>query len=184
MSRMRKVIPTQSGLSLLLIAEAFGIALLFFSSETAQWITQAIFFIVSMVIIWYASHPLSHYFFARSCGVGVLFFYLGRSEMSHGGITIAKKLSPLLLTIGTKLDQSKLKLVSPNRRAWIYGSGALTGVFVIALIESFAILYTRYSLVALVLGGLFFIFTLVSEFFLSTKSGDLAKMKSQYPKAR
>lgn len=74
--------------------------------------------------------------------------------------------------------------ISKTRRAWILGSGALVGVIILALIESFAILDFKFTTVSLVLGGLFFLLTVGTELVLSTKSGDLSKMKKELSKAK
>lgn len=140
-------------------------------------------FIISVVIIWYASHPLAHYIVARLCKVRTLFFYLGRSELRNStGPLIVKKFARILVTVGTRLNQDELKLVSKGKRAWIYGSGALVGIVAIASIESYALLNLRYNIISLLLGGLFFLFTLLTEIGLSTQSGDLSKMRKEIAK--
>ncbi len=165
---------------LLVFLEIVGIAILYLSSLIEQFIPQAVAFIISVAIIWYAAHPLGHYIVARFCKVRTLFFYIGRSELRNStSLSIVKKLASLLITLGTKLNQEDLKIVSKNKRAWIYGSGALVGIVVIALIESYALLDLRYNLITLLLGGLFFLFTLLTEIGLSTKSGDLSKMRKE-----
>ena len=182
--KAQKRLPAALGISLLVIAEAFGIALLFLSSNNTQIILQAILFLVSMVVIWYAAHPLSHFVVAKICGVRTLFFFIGPSDIGKNGPSIAKKISPFLITVGTKLDRSSLLAISKTRKAWILGSGALVGVIILALIESFAILDFKFNTVSPVLGGLFFLLTVGTELVLSTKSGDLSKMKKELSKAK
>jgi hypothetical protein len=182
--KARRKVPTALGFSLLIVAEAFGIALLYLSSIVTQAVVQAILFLISMVIIWYAAHPLSHFVVAKFCGVRTLFFFIGPSDMGKSGPSIAQKISPFLITVGTKLDSPKLVVVSRNRRAWIFGSGALVGVIILAVIESFAILDFKFGILSLVLGGLFFLLTVGTELVLSTKSGDLSKMKKELSKPK
>jgi hypothetical protein len=179
----RKRIPTQLGVLLLAFLEIVGLALLYLSSLVGQSILQAIAFIISVAIIWYALHPLAHYIVAMFCKVRTLFFYIGRSELRKcTSPSIVKKFAPLLITVGTKLNQDELKLATKSKRAWIYGSGALFGIVVIALIESYALLDFRYNIISLLLGGLFFLFTLLTEITLSTQSGDLSKMRKEIAK--
>ena len=180
---MRKV-SVSLGVALLVIAEVLSIAVLFVSTITKEAIAQALLFLISMVIIWYVAHPISHYTIARIFGVPTMFFFLGPSDIGKSGPSLLKKLAPLFITIGTKLDYSKLVLVSGNRRAWIFGSGALIGVLVLALLESIAILSFRFNEISLVLGGLIFLLTIGTELVLSTKSGDLSKMKKELVKAK
>lgn len=182
--KAQKRLSAALGPSLLVIVEAFGIAILFLSSSITQVILQAILFLVSMVVIWYAAHPLSHFAVAKIYGVRTLFFFIGSSDIGKNGPSIVKKISPYLITVGTKLDRSRLLAISKTRRAWILGSGALVGVIVLALIESFAILDFKFNTVSLVLGGIFFLLTVGTELVLSTKSGDLSKMKKELSKAK
>jgi hypothetical protein len=177
-------VPVGLGLVLLVIAEAFGIALIFLSSMITLAAAQAVLFLVSMVIIWYASHPLSHFVLAKIWGVNTVSFFLGPSDIGKSGPSFVKKISPILMTIGTKLDRAKLLALPKSRRAWIFGSGALVGVVILALIESAAILDFNYNVASLVLGGLFFLLTIGTELLLSTKSGDLSKMRKELAKPK
>lgn len=181
-SRNKLKVSPKRGALILIIIEILGFFLLYLSSQVTQFILQGIMFLVSMIVIWYASHPLAHAMFAKIFGVPILFFYVGRSEMGRMGnsTTIAKKVSPFLITIGTKLDRSKLSIMSRNRRAWTLGAGALVGIVILAIIESFAIASFRFGLFSLIFGGLFFTLTIGTELLLSTKSGDLFKMKEQF----
>ncbi len=138
-----------------------------------------------MIIIWYAAHPLSHFTVAKLYGVSTTLFFLAPSDMGKsGGPAIQSKISQMIITVGTKLNHSEFISVSKNHRAWILGSPALIGVVVLALIEAFAILSFEFNFVALVLGGLFFLLTIGTELKLSTKSGDLSKMKKELSKAK
>jgi hypothetical protein len=181
----KRRIPTGLGLLLLIVLEVFGIALLFISSSSSNIIrgvaAQAILFVVSMIIIWYAAHPLSHYLAARISRVRTLFFFIGPSDMGKSGESpsILRKISPFLITVGTKLDRARLAALSKMRRGWILGIGAIAGLIILALIELFAIFASKLSLASLVLGGLFFLLTLGTEIVLSTKSGDISKMRKE-----
>lgn len=180
----KRKVPTQLGAGVLVLLEIVGVVILYLSSLIVQIILQAIILLISMVIIWYTSHPLAHYIVAKLCKVRTLFFYIGRSELRNSGLSIAKKMAPLLVTVGTKLDQTKMQLISKNKRAWIYGSGAMVGIVLLALIESYALLDLRFNLISLVVGGLLFMATLLTELGLSTKSGDLSKMKNEISKTK
>jgi hypothetical protein len=179
-----KKVSVSLGVPLLAIVLILGLALLFVSSIIRQTVGQALLFLISMVVIWYAAHPLTHYTTAKMCGVPTLFFFIEPSDIGKSGPAVAKKISPFLITIGTKLDRSKLTAVSKSRRAWVFGSGALIGVMILALIESIAILSFRFNVISLILGGLFFLLTIGTELGLSTKSGDLSKMKRELAKAK
>jgi hypothetical protein len=179
---VRKGVPSRLGALLLSILEIVGIVILFLSALIVQPILQAIVFIVSVVIVWFTSHPLAHFITAKLCRVRTLFFYIGRSELRSSNFSITKKLASHLVTVGIKLDQAQMKLVSKSKRAWIYGSGALVGIVVIAAIESYALLDLRYNIISLALGGLFFLITLITELTLSTQSGDLSKMRKEIAK--
>jgi hypothetical protein len=181
----RRQVPTTLGLALILLLEVIWIILLlFFAPRITQAVLQAIVFLISMVIIWYVSHPLTHFIFARSSNVSTLYFYVGHSEMGRGGSSQMKKVSKLLITIGTKLNGSKMAQIPVSRRAWIYGAAPLVGLVLVAIIESFAILYPKFNVLALVLGGLFFLLTLGTELTLGMKSGDLSKMKRELSKPK
>lgn len=176
---LARKISTPSGAFLILVLEAIGIVLLLLSSRITSTIPQAVVFLISMIVIWYASHPLAHFIFANLSRVPVLYFYLAPSEMGKSGFSLARRVSPLLITIGTKLDGSRMSKIPSASRGWIYGSGALVGLVVIAIIESYAILYPKFGVLSMVLGGLFFLLTLGTELTLGAKSGDLSKMRME-----
>lgn len=193
-SQARKV-STPLGLSILLLAEAFGIILLVLAQQIRQnAVAQAVLFLVSMVIIWYAAHPLSHYVVSRLCGVRTLFFYIGRSEMGKSSNkssslsnppSLIKNASRAMITVGTKLQRSeKFALIPSWKRGFIFGSGAIIGIILLAVIELFSIFDHRYDIISILLGGAFFLLTLVTELGLSTKTGDLSKMKRELSKSK
>jgi hypothetical protein len=160
------------GVTLLILSKMLGHGDLFFS------LFQAIPFLFGTVIIWYCSHPLSHYLSARALGVRTLFFYIGRSEMRNAGIRFVRAISPLMITLGTKLDGSTLNspLVSRRGRAFIYGAGAIVSSCLVALIFLYCAL-AGYRTLTVAITALFLAFSVASEIGLSTKNGDLAKMK-------
>jgi hypothetical protein len=180
----KRKLPVPQGLALLVVGLILGTVLLYITSTISQTIVQALLFLISMIIIWYVAHPLSHYFIARIFSVDTQFFFIAPSDIGKSGPALARKVSPILLTIGTKLDHSRLETVSKIRRAWIFGAGALIGIIILALIESMAILSFRFNVISLVLGGLFFLVTIGTELGLSTKSGDLSKMIRELAKPK
>jgi hypothetical protein len=176
----KRRISTELGLSALIVFEFVGIIILFLSTSIVSYIVaQAILFLISMIIIWYAAHPLSHYIVAKIFDISTLFFFVGPSDMGRNGPSYAKKISPFLVTVGTKIDREKFRALSKNRRACVSGIGAIVGLIILALIELVGIFASRLSLAAVILGGLFFLFTLGTELTLSVRSGDIAKMKKE-----
>ena len=156
-------------------------ALLAYSSFVRSELIQAIVFIVSMVLIWYASHPLSHYISAKILGVRTLYFYIGTTEMRSLDYPISKILDKYFITIGTKLETQKLKSLSRGRRSFVFGAGTIVSTWVAALTLGCAVVL-GFSLAALLLGSLFFFGTLATELLFSTKAGDLAKMNRELRK--
>jgi hypothetical protein len=148
------------------------------SSAMLGSLHQAALFLLGSLLIWYASHPISHYITARIFGVRVLYFYVGRSELRNAGISAAKSLAPYLITIGTKLDRAGIisPRLSRNARAFIYGSGAIVSGCVAGLIFVYSSL-AMFSTLTVVVALLFFLFSSGNEIVLSTRSGDLAKMR-------
>jgi hypothetical protein len=180
-------IPVSEGLVLLILGIIVGIILLVFSSALdhsraidLSAFVQAILFLAGTLLIWYFSHPLSHYLSARAFGINTLYFYVGRTDLRNAKIAFIKGLSSKLVTIGTKLDKTQLRTSSMPRRArgFIYGSGAIFSTCLVALIFVYSIV-ANLNIVSIFLVFVFFAFSLGSEIFLSTKSGDLSKMKRE-----
>jgi len=183
--RQNKKIKTPIGLILLCIIIGFGLFLLILSSMmSGMTLPQGIAFIVSMIILWYASHPLSHFVSAKLYRVNVLYFYIGKSEIGKIDNAVAKLGARLFVTIGTKLDKTKLSLLDSNAsRAIIFGSGSIVSTVVLALILLYAFAARiQFALPSLALGTIFFIASLATEILISTKVGDLAKMKRELAK--
>ena len=175
-----KKIPTFLGLVFLLAIEIFGIFLFLFSRKEPNLI-QTILFLISITIMWYAFHPISHYVTALRYGVRTIYFYIGKSEMGKAKVKGAKELSSVLITVGTRLDRTQFKALERKKRAIVYASGAIYGMILLAILEVIAILLD-YDFYSIGLGALFFIITLATEVTLGTKSGDLCKMKRELAK--
>lgn len=150
-------------------------------SGSTHGIMQAILFVVGMALLWYVSHPLSHCSIAKIYRVSTLYFYIGRSEMRKVKTPFSKLISKYLVTVGTKLDRKKFSALSPNSRALVMGSGAIVSTILSALVLIYA-LARDFGTFALLFGGLFFFANLVTEILLSTKAGDLKKMKEELRK--
>ncbi|MHB1907733.1 MAG: hypothetical protein ACYCQJ_02535 [Nitrososphaerales archaeon] len=175
-----KRIPTFPGLVSLLVIEIIGILLFLFSQKESN-LFQAILFLVSIAIMWYAFHPISHYLTALRYSVRTNYFYLGKSEMGKAKVKGAKELSSVMITVGTSLDKTRFKALQRRKRAIVYASGAIYGMVLLAILEAIAI-FLGYDFYSISLGALFFFITLATEATLSTKSGDLYKMKRELAK--
>ena len=169
-------IKTVDGVLALSILVIISIVLVGVSPETAG-ILQAASFIVGMALLWYTSHALGHYLFARLYGVQTLYFYVGRSEMRKANIPFSKSLK-YLVTIGTKLDREKFKVLPSKRRAAIMGAGALVSTILSALVVIFA-LAEHLGTLSVALGSVFFLANFATEVALGTKVGDLKKMNTE-----
>jgi membrane-associated protease RseP (regulator of RpoE activity) len=180
---MRKRISSAHGLLLLFTMLVIGIALVIYSTILVGHglilsLVQAAVFLAGALVVWYPVHALSHFLTAKMLGVRTRYFYVGRSELRNANVPLAKNLASRLVTVGTKLDERSLKLVSKKARGFIFGSGAIVSTCAAALIFLFAIL-AKLNLLSEIFAFLFFAFSLGSELFLSTKSGDLSKMKRE-----
>jgi hypothetical protein len=178
-------IPTPNGLALILAAIAFGIGLIVFSSTldhsrytSLLAVIQTVVFLAGTLISWYFSHPLFHYLTAKISGVRTSYFYIGRSELRNVGFPLVGGIASHLITIGTKLDRSDLAKIRKSGRAFIYGSGAIGSACIVAgIFLGTFVLVVSFLCQLFVL--LFFLFSVANEIVLSTRSGDLAKMKKE-----
>lgn len=157
-----------------------SIVLLLLTRYATNFILQTVLLLASMGLIFFASHPLSHYFVAKMYGVNVKYFFLGRSDFRKLGGTLGK-IGELVPTIGTKLDLDQTRALSKNRRGFLFGSGAIVSNLLM-LFPLIAGWFFGLSYVALALGGLFFVASLGTEFAFGTKVGDLSKMKRELAK--
>lgn len=131
-----------------------------------------------MVIMFFSSHPLSHYFVALLCRVRVKYFFLGKSDFRKLGGVIGR-IGSMIPTIGTKLDLSKLSTLSRRQRAFLFGSGAIVSNILLSLLLFISFLLD-FSLIALIFGLVLLLMTLYTEFAYGTRAGDLDKMRREY----
>jgi hypothetical protein len=178
-----KKLPVPAGLALLFAAVAIGTALVISARSLDESravspadLPQVILFMIGTLILWYSSHPLAHYISAKALGVKTLYFYVGRSELRKSGIGVVKSLAGHLVTIGTKLDAKMLPRLTMIQRAFIYGSGAIISACVSALIFLYSV-SEGYNPLTVAIALIFFLFSVTNELVLSTKSGDIAKMR-------
>ena len=98
-----------------------SIVLLLLTRYGTNFILQTVLLLASMGLIFFASHPLSHYVVAKIYGVDVKYFFLGRSDFRKLGGALGK-IGELVPTIGTKLDLDQTRALSKNSRGFLFGS--------------------------------------------------------------
>ncbi|MHB8566474.1 MAG: hypothetical protein ACYC7D_09915 [Nitrososphaerales archaeon] len=174
----RRKISSAAGLFLITLMLILSIFLLGLSEITDDAILQTIILLASMGLVFFSTHPLAHYIAARLYGVNVPYFFLSPSDFRNLDFQIAKILGSKIPTVGTKLDRESLSRLGPKERGRIFGVGAIASSLLIVLPLIYAIT-ARFALLALSLGAVFFIVTIGTELTLSTKVGDLAKMKRE-----
>lgn len=162
---------------LLIVGIIVSMILLALETVEINFVIQTILLLVSMLLLFYASHPLAHYVVARIYGVRVKYFFVGKSDFGKLGGPF-NPISRLLVTIGTKLDLDRAKTLSRKKRGFLFGSGAIVSTVLIAIPLIFA-WFENLNSIALIFGSLFFILNLGSELAFSTKAGDLSKMKRE-----
>ncbi|MCL5067503.1 MAG: hypothetical protein M1368_04015 [Thaumarchaeota archaeon] len=166
---MRKLSPV-SGVLLLVSGVVVSVAILLLTRYTTNFILQTILLLSSMGLIFFSSHPLSHYVVARLYGVDVKYFFLGKSDFRKLGGTLGK-FGDFLPTIGTKVDLDQTRKLSKKRRGFLFGSGAIVSS-VLMLFPLVVGLIFGLNYVALILGTLLFIGSLGTELVFSTKAGE------------
>ena len=130
-----------------------------------------------MGLLFYLSHPLGHYFVARMFGVHVDYFFVGKSDFRKLKMEPMRTIGNSLPTIGTKLNKSKLESLAPQQKGYIFGSGVILSSALMGIQLGYASV-AGFSFLALLLGAILFVGTLVLEFVFSTKVGDLSKMRN------
>lgn len=149
---------------------AFGLA-------TASPLLQSAALLVSMGLLFYSSHPLGHYFVARMFGVHVDYFFVGRSDFRKLKTKPMSTIGNNLPTMGTRLNRSRLGSLAPHQRGYIFGSGVILSSALMGIQLSYASV-AGFSSLALLLGAILFVGTIILEFVFSTKVGDLSKMRN------
>src|SRR6266550_2829086 len=165
-------------LLLCVAASALGIA---YAGSSRNAVLQALIVLVSMVVAFFASHPLGHLFLARAYGVRTEYFFVGRSDFRKLPSKVASSAGGLMPTIGTTLKRDELAKLPPRRRGYILGAGVIVSNSLVG-IELVYVLSAGFSLLALLLGALFFAAMLATEVLFSTKVGDVGKMTNEFKK--
>jgi len=148
------------------------------SAQPLGGIPQVLTTLVSMALVFFASHPLGHFFWARAYGVRTNFFFLGMSDFRKLPSKLAS-LAGVVLTIGTKLSTEQLAELPPRRRGYVFGAGVIVSNALVG-VEFGYVLLAGFGSPAVLLGALFFGGTVATELLFSTKVGDLAKMKKAF----
>jgi hypothetical protein len=159
----------------LVLGVAIGFAILYLGRLNSLILPQSVCLLVSMILIFYCSHPLAHYLVGMAYGVKTTYFFVGKSDFRKLGGALGS-LSGLMPTIGTKFDSPDVSALDKMRRGFLFGSGAIVSNVLMSVPLVIAIAFS-FNLIALALGTLLFLATLGSELLFSTKIGDLYKMK-------
>jgi len=167
--------------SLLVLVAVLSTLLLIYSRNSGNVVVQAFTMLVSMVLVFYATHPLGHFFTARAYGVGTEYFFVGRSDFRKLRLKPMSLVGGLMPTIGTKLKKDGLASLSPRKRGYVFGAGVIVSNALVG-VQLLYVLVAGFSLPAVLLGLLFFVVMLSTEFLFSTKVGDLGKMRSEFKK--
>ena len=180
---MKRVSRVNTGLasSLLALVAVLSALLLVYSRASSNQVVQAITMLVSMGLVFYASHPLGHFLVARAYGVRTEYFFVGRSDFRKLELKPMSLVGGLTPTIGTKLKKDELASLPPRRRGYVFGAGVIVSNALVG-IELAYVLVAGFSLPAVVLGALFFVATVATELAFSTKVGDLGKMRREFEK--
>jgi hypothetical protein len=144
-------------------------------------VVQVLATLVSLGLVFYLSHPLGHFFTARAYGVGTDYFFVGRSDFRKLRLKPMSLVGGLMPTIGTKLKKGELAKLPPRKRGYIFGAGVIVSNALVGIDLLYA-LAAGFSLPAVLLGALFFVVMLATEFMFSTKVGDLGKMANEFKK--
>jgi len=171
-------IGTRTGLVALSLGIVASLVLLFYGPSQGSGTFQTLTLLVSLGVMFYASHPLGHLLVGQALGVSTDHFFLGRSDFRKLKQAPLSSVGNLMPTIGTKLNRPRLQSLSPRRRGWVFGAGVIVSNSLIVLQMLYAVA-AGYATLALAVGGLFVAATLLTEAMFSTEVGDLAKMRRQ-----
>jgi hypothetical protein len=178
MKQASRISPALASSLLTLVAVLSALPLVY-SRGSSSLVVQVVAVLVSMGIIFYASHPLGHFFTARAYGVGTEYFFVGRSDFRKLRMKPMSHVVGLMPTIGTKLKKEDLSLLPTRKRGYIFGAGVIVSNALVG-IELLYVLAAGFRLPAVLLGALFFAATLATELLFSTRVGDLGKMASEF----
>jgi len=160
------------------VASALGLA---YAQSSSNIVVQSLVMLISMVVVFFASHPLGHLFLARGYGVSTEYFFVGRSDFRKLSLKMASVVGSLVPTIGTKLRKDELAKLPPRKRGYIFGAGVFVSNALVG-IELVYVLAAGFSSPAALFGAAFFVAVLATEVLFSTKVGDLGKMKAEFKK--
>jgi len=178
MKKARRMSPRLAAPLLLLVALLSAI-LLVYSRGSSNALVQVITMLVSMGLVFYSGHPFGHYVVAKAYGVGTDHFFVGRSDFRKLKTKPMSIIGGLIPTIGTKLNKDQLASLPPRKRGYVFGAGVIFSNTLVG-IEFVYVLVARFSLPAVILGAVFFVGTLATEFMFSTQVGDLGKMRREF----
>jgi len=167
--------------SLLVLVDVLSALLLVYSRASSNLVVQALTMLVSMVLVFYVSHPIGHFLTARAFGVGTEYFFVGRSDFRKLRLKPMSLVGGLMPTVGTKLKKDGLASLSPRKRGYVFGAGVIVSNALVA-VQLVYVSVAGFSLPAVLLGILFFVVMLSTEFLFSTKVGDLGKMRNEFKK--
>ena len=163
----------------LFIGMVLSFVVLYLGSGTSTLI-ETLSLLISMLLLFFLSHPLSHYIVSRLYRVDVKYFFLSKSDFRKIGGAVGRIVGGLIPAIGTKLDLSQVSRLSRGKRAFLFGSGAIVSNILVALLLFLALFYLHFTLIALVIGSLFLVASVLTEIVFGTRVGDLQKMRREY----
>ncbi len=175
----RRRISTWTASPLLLLCVALSILGLVYARLSSNPVIQALTVLISMAVVFFASHPLGHLLSARAFGVGTEYFFVGRSDFRKLPLKAVSLVGGLLPTVGTKLKKDELARLPARRRAYVFGAGVILSNALVG-IELLYVLVAGFSLPTALLGAVFFVAMLATELLFSTKVGDLGKMRNEF----
>ena len=168
--------------SVLTLGVIVSLLTLAYARTSSSSVIQLVVVLLSMGLMFYSSHPLGHFFTARAYGVGTEYFFLGKSDFRKLKLKPVSGLGAMMPTIGTRLERGQLTSLAPRKRGYIFGSGVIFSVALMA-VQLFYVFIAGFSFLSLVFASLFFVATLATEVLFSTKVGDLAKMETEFRKS-
>ena len=180
MSKATRLSPTFASSVLVLLALVSAVALLY-SRNSSGPVLQPLVVLVSLGLIFFSLHPLGHLAVARALGVHTDYFFIGRSDFRKLESKPMSAIGGFVPTIGTKLRRADFSLLPPRKRGYILGAGVIVSNSFVG-IEVLYLLLSGFAPISMVVGLAFLLVTLGTELTFSTKSGDLAKMRSEFRK--
>ena len=182
MKQATRVSPAVASSLLVLVLVASAL-LVVYARASNNLALQAITVLVSMGLVFYASHPLGHLIIAKALGVGTDYFFIGTSDFRKLKMKPMSFVGGLMPTIGTRLNREGLARLRPHERGYVFGAGVIVSNALVGL-ELAYVLVAGFGILAALLGTLFFVVIVATELMFSTKVGDLGKMAKEFKKPR